>query len=108
ELDLMNAFTKFSLDVRATTFYATKLDLYKSSTDGNTTSEHPFVLHEREKLVFKAWKEMVSLALPKFFLKWIGIEDSKANYFVEDYIRHILKERRGNPGKKHNDFVQLL
>ncbi|CAG2174824.1 unnamed protein product, partial [Oppiella nova] len=108
ELDILDAFTKFSLDVNATTIYATKLDLYKSSTDGNTTSEHPFVLQARDKLVIKAWKEMASLVLPKFFLKWIGIEDTKTNYFFEDYIRHILKERRDNPGKKHNDFVQLL
>ncbi|CAG2169684.1 unnamed protein product [Oppiella nova] len=108
ELDMLETFSKFLLDVNATTIFATKLDLYKSATDGNTTSEHPFVFHARDKLVFKAWKEMASLVLPKFFLKLIRLSDTKANKFFEGYIRHMLKDRRDNPGKKHQDFVQLL
>ncbi|CAG2175153.1 unnamed protein product, partial [Oppiella nova] len=108
EINMVDTFAKFFLDVNATTIYATKLDLYKSPTDGDTTSENPFVLHARSKVVFHDWKEVAKVLLPKVALKWIGIEDTKANYFFEDFIRHILKDRRDNPGKTHNDFVQLL
>ncbi|CAG2161500.1 unnamed protein product [Oppiella nova] len=108
ELDMLETFSKFLLDMNAATIFATKLNLYKSATDGNTTSEHPFVIHAREKFVFKAWKEMASLVLPQFVLKLIRLADTKADQFFQGYIRNMLKARRDNPGKKHQDFVQML
>ncbi|CAG2173512.1 unnamed protein product [Oppiella nova] len=108
ELDMFDTFSKFLLDVNSTTIFSTKLDLYRTPTDGDTTSEHPFVVHARDKLVFKDWKEMASLVLPNFVLKFIRLADSKANIFFEDCVRHLLRERRDNPGKKHEDFVQML
>ena len=107
ELDMIDTFSKYLLDVNATTIFSTKLDLYKSPTDGDTTSEHPFVFHVRKEFVFNCWKEMASLVLPNFVLK-IGLADKKASKFFQTVSRHLLKNRRDNPGKKHKDFVQML
>ncbi|CAG2180446.1 unnamed protein product, partial [Oppiella nova] len=104
---MIDTFSKYLLDVNATTIFSTKLDLYKSPTDGDTTGEIPFVFHAREEFVFKGWKEMASLVLPNFVLK-IGLADRKALKFFQNVIRHLLKDRRDNPGKKYKDFVQML
>ncbi|CAG2165508.1 unnamed protein product [Oppiella nova] len=108
ELDMIDTFTKFSLDVVNTTIFATNIDVYKSPTDGDTTREHPFVLHAREKFTYKGWKEMATLVLPNFALKFIRLADSNVNKYFEDYVRHLLKGRRDNPSKNHQDFLQML
>ncbi|CAG2107870.1 unnamed protein product, partial [Medioppia subpectinata] len=109
EVDLKLVMGAYSMDVIASTAFATKTNPYFSANN-------PFVMKANRvmKIVFSliTWQTFVAMILPTFLTKtpaWKRVAkgvQSNATFFI-DVVQRLMSERKKSD-KKRNDFMQLL
>ncbi|CAG2112196.1 unnamed protein product [Medioppia subpectinata] len=104
EVELKQLMGAFTMDVIASTAFATKTNTYANP-------DNPFTTKANNIFHFPLWKAFVMTALPSFITKIQAIRQlingsTNSDFFV-DFSRNLLNERKSS-NKKHNDFFQLL
>ncbi|CAG2111564.1 unnamed protein product, partial [Medioppia subpectinata] len=105
EVELKQLMGAFTMDVIASTAFATKTNPY-SNPNNPFTSNCKALFHERPFMIF------LSLILPtfitnKYFWKVMVKDPDLNSKFFIDISRDLIYERKKS-GKKYNDFLQLL
>ncbi|CAG2101581.1 unnamed protein product, partial [Medioppia subpectinata] len=105
EVELKQLMGAFTMDVIASTAFATKTNPY-SNPNNPFTSKCKALFHERPLMI------LLSLILPTFITNkhlWkVMVKDPDLNSkFFFDISRDLIRERKKS-GKKYNDFLQLL
>ncbi|KAJ6223022.1 hypothetical protein RDWZM_001567 [Blomia tropicalis] len=104
-LNAKEVVTGFTIDVIASTSFATE-----TNANGDLSSDNIFVEHGTELMDFKAWRILAFFALPIKVNRWLdnslGFSDWRFNFFV-NLSRTIIHQRK-NGKNKRNDLIQLL
>lgn len=107
ELNIKEVITGFTVDVIASTSFATE-----TNANGDRSSKNVFLENSIGLLDFKAWILLSFFAMPKRFNRWVGAElgfNMKPFNFFVDLSRAILAQRKAENGKVHRtDLVQLM
>ncbi|CAG2177862.1 unnamed protein product, partial [Oppiella nova] len=93
-LDVQDWCSRLVLDIIARCAFGTRIDTYKQG-------DNLFVKLARQKFSVNLCNDLVRLILPQLVQKWLRLADRESD-------KHIVAERRRNPGAKYNDFIQLL
>lgn len=107
-IDTKEVLTGFTIDVIASTSFATE-----TNANGDRTEKNQFVEEAKNRFKFPIHKILAAILLPKSIRVWtywlIGpSEFEKESTFFHELAKQIIKQRRANPKDKRNDFVQLL
>ncbi|CAG2170958.1 unnamed protein product, partial [Oppiella nova] len=103
-IDTFAVFAKYSMDVIASSVFATKINAYESSGE----RENPFVTNARLMFNGAPLKELATVVLPRVVQKWLRLSQTTASMFFIRCVRHMISVRRQTPTHKYNDFIQLL
>ncbi|CAG2110814.1 unnamed protein product, partial [Medioppia subpectinata] len=105
ELDIKQMMGAFTMDVIATTAFATKINTY-----GDPNNR--FTACARNIFNTSALSSLVLATLPKWPLvvrvrRWLGFGNAADANFIIDFSRQLIAKRK-RLAEKHDDFVQLL
>lgn len=107
EMNIKEVITGFTVDVIASTSFATE-----TNTNGDRSGKNVFLENSVGLLDFKAWILLSFFAMPKSFNRWVGAElgfNMKPFNFFVDLSRAILAQRKAENGKvRRTDLVQLM
>ncbi|CAG2111767.1 unnamed protein product [Medioppia subpectinata] len=101
EINLKDMYGNYTMDVIATTAFATNTDVHKSL-------DNPFVVNARNLLNLNPIKRIALLMLPSVLQQLFGLSQSESREFFVRSIRQIMANRKKIEAKKYNDFLQLL
>ena len=104
EINAKDIFGNLTLDVIASSAFATKLDTQNEL-------DNPFVVNARKAFTRSIARIFLLIAFPNWLLKLINVENvanvSACDFFFKT-TKHLISDRKRNPNKRYNDMIELL